>query len=237
MWRFLLSALLIGLPAAAISGPWPQEKGALFFAYSSSISANSATRYETGHSIYAEYGLTPRLTVGLDGYLGPAGKASEAYIFMRIPIGKTNKPGRLALTFALGQKNIPNPWGPEVKQTQAKLGLSWGRGLKNGWLAVDAFAIIAVNKEIPAFAPAFTGHFNSHFKADFTWGMKPTDRLMLIWQLQTGIPADGENYVKLSPSVVWSIGKANNTKVEIGLVKGLTGDDTESLKIGLWKSF
>jgi len=237
MWRLLTLVFLMGLPTTAASGAWPQEKGALFLAYSSSISAGFTTRYETGHSIYTEYGLTRRLTVGFDGYLGPAGKASEAYIFMRIPVGKTNKPARMAMTFALGQKNIPNPWGPEVKQTQAKLGFSWGRGLKKGWLAIDAFAIIAVNKEIPTFAPAFTGHFNSHFKADFTWGMKPSERLMLIWQLQTGIPADGENYVKFSPSVVWSIGKSSNTKIEIGLVKGLIGDETKSLKVGFWRSF
>lgn len=231
MIRVLVFLVLMVLPATAQAGAWLREKGTLFLSWSNSISTNPQSLYATGTSLYVEYGLTPRLTVGVDGYLGPKGSASEAYLFMRFPLGSQDRPARMALTFGLGGKSIPNPWGTTTEQGMAKVGLSWGRGLKKGWLAVDAFAVSVIKSSI--FVPNQAG---TSYNIDFTYGQKPSDRLMLIWQLQTGKTTNGPTYVKFAPSLVWAF-EGGKTSVEVGLIKGLTGDKTQSVKLGIWKSF
>ncbi|WP_456385585.1 hypothetical protein [Profundibacter sp.] len=239
MLRLIALLVLLAFPTVAQSGAWLREKGALFLSWSNSISTLSTSSFATDTSLYAEYGLTKRLTVGFDGYLGASGKASEAYLFMRMPLGKSggksggksSRPAQMALTFGMGVKTIPNPWGTTTEQTLAKLGFSWGRGLKKGWLGFDASVSSVVKSSI--FVPAQAG---TSFSADFTWGQKPSDRLMLIWQVQTGKTTNGPAYAKFAPSLIWSFGGGKNS-VEVGLVKGLTGDNTQSVKLGFWKSF
>lgn len=231
MIRVIVLLILMVLPATAQAGAWLREKGTLFLSWSNSISTLPESLYAADTSLYVEYGLTPRLTVGFDGYLGATGKASEAYLFMRFPLGKLDRPARMALTFGLGAKSIPNPWGTTTEQSLAKVGFSWGRGLKHGWLAVDASAASVLHSSL--YVPGQSG---TSYNADFTFGQKPSDRLMLIWQLQTGKTTNGPTYAKFAPSLVWSFG-GGKTSVEIGLVKGLTGDETQSLKLGFWKTF
>ena len=232
MLRILALLVLATLPDPAQSGAWPREKGGVFLSWSSTVSVLSDTGYEVDNSLYAEYGLTSRMTVGFDGYLGATGNVSEGFVFLLLPVGKTDQRARMALTFAMGQKSIPNPWGTTTKQSLAKIGLSWGRGLDHGWLAIDAYATAVVHTSLQV-----PGQSGPEFSADFTWGQKPSDRLMLIWQLQAGKPSNGLAYVKFAPSLVWSIGATKSTQIELGLIKGLTGDESQSLKLGFWKSF
>ena len=231
MFRLLTLLVLLSLPSVAQSGAWLREKGTVFLSWSNAISTLPASLYATDASLYAEYGLTSRLTVGFDGYLGVSGTASEAYLFMRMPVGNKRRPAQTALTFGVGMKSIPNPWGTTTEQGLAKVGFSWGRGLKKGWLAFDATAISVLKSSI--FVPNQAG---TNYSADFTWGQKPSERLMLIWQLQTGKTTNGPTYAKFAPSLVWSFG-GGKSSVEIGMIKGLTGDDSQSLKLGFWKSF
>ena len=231
MVRVIVVLILVILPATAQAGAWLREKGTLFLSWSNSISTLPDSLYATDTSLYAEYGLTPRLTVGFDGYLGAQGKASEAYLFVRLPLGKQDRPAPIALTFGFGAKSIPNPWGTTTEQSLAKVGFSWGRGLKRGWLGFDASVMSVVQSSL--FVPGQSG---TSFSADFTFGQKPSERLMLIWQLQTGKTTNGPTYAKFAPSLVWSLSSGKNS-IEIGLVKGLSGDETQSLKMGFWKSF
>lgn len=231
MLRILALSGLLALPTMAHSGAWLLEKRTAFLSWSNTISATPETLYATDTSLYAEYGLTPHLTVGFDGYLGATGKASEAQLFLRFPIGNTDGATRMALTFGMGAKSIPNPWGTTTEQALAKIGASWGRGLEHGWLVIDATAttVLAASLDVP-------GQSGTSYSTDFTWGMKPSDKLMLIWQVQTGKTVNGPTYAKFAPSLVWSLGDGSN-KIEVGIVKGLTGDDSQNLKLGFWKSF
>lgn len=229
--RILLLFMLL-LPSIATAGAWPREKGEVFLSFSNEISTAANTRHATGTMLYAEYGLTNRLTVGFDGTLGATGTPSEAYLFLRAPLGQLDRPTHLAIGFGLGVKNIPNPWGATSNQKLARIGASWGRGLKRGWLGVDMSAATVLNTSINV-----PGQSGTTYKADFTWGMKPSKRIMLIWQLQTGKSPDGPTYARFSPSVIWSLGQSKGPQVEIGFVKGLTGDESQSLKLGFWKRF
>lgn len=232
MIRVLALLVLLVLPVPAQAGAWLREKGAVFLAWSNSISTLSSDAYSMDMSLYAEYGLTPRLTVGFDGFLGGDGVASEAYLFMRFPISKKQRSSQTALSFGVGYKSIPNPWGTVTKQTRAKLGFSWGRGLKKGWLAFDTSASVLLQTSL-----VVPGQDGTNYSADFTWGQKPSERLMLIWQLQSGKTTNGPFFAKFTPSVVWAFGEKRNNNIEVGLIKGLTGSDVQSVKLGFWKSF
>lgn len=232
MIRVLALLVLLVFPVSVQAGAWLREKGAIFLSWSNSISTEASSFYETEMSLFAEYGLTPRLTVGFDGYIGRAGTESEAYLFMRFPIAQKERPAKMALSLGAGYKVFPNPWGTVTKQTRAKLGFSWGRGLKKGWLAFDTSASILVQSSL-----VVPGQDGTNFSADFTWGQKPWERWMFIWQMQTGKTTNGPFFAKFSPSVIWSFGAKRHNSIEIGLIKGITGDESQSLKMGFWKSF
>jgi len=224
--------LLLFSPSIALAGAWPRDKGELFLSFSSEVSAHSQTRYATGTSLYAEYGLTHRLTIGFDGTLGPEGTPSEAHLFLRSPLGRPKQNAPLAISFGLGQKTTPNPWGTTTRQDTARVGISWGHGLPRGWLGVDISATRVLNSSL-----VVPGQSGTSYKADFTWGMKPSKRLMLIWQLQTGKAPDGPTYAKFAPSLIWKMPRGKGTPIEIGFVQGVTGDDSRNLKLGFWKVF
>ena len=228
----ILLLFMILFPSIATAGAWPREKGEVFLSFSNEVSARSQTRYATGTSLYAEYGLTNRLTVGFDGTLGPTGTPSEAYLFLRTPLGQLDHPTHLAISFGLGVKSIPNPWGTTSNQKLARIGASWGRGLKRGWLGVDISAATVLNTSITV-----PGQSGTTYKADFIWGMKPSKRVMLIWQLQTGKSPDGPTYARFSPSVIWEMPRGKGAQIEIGIVQGITGDDSRNLKLGFWRAF
>jgi len=183
--RILLIFLLF-LPSLSHAGAWPRDKGEVFLSFANEISAAPQTRYATGTSLYAEYGLANRLTIGFDGYLGPNGSPSETYLFLRFPLGNPGRPTHLALSFGLGQKSIPNPWGTVTRQKLARIGAAWGMGLENGWLSIDAS--IATTLDVTIDVPGQSGNI---YKADFTWGMKPSNRIIFVWLLQTGKVPNG----------------------------------------------
>ena len=74
MIRVLILVGLLILPVTAQAGAWLREKRSVFLSWSNAISTLASNRYATDTSLYAEYGLTPRLTVGFDGYLGGPGQ-------------------------------------------------------------------------------------------------------------------------------------------------------------------
>lgn len=61
--RFLVSLfLLAALPGVAQAGPWPREPGGVF----TSLSAERDRNGNLYSGLYAEYGLNPRNTVGVE---------------------------------------------------------------------------------------------------------------------------------------------------------------------------
>lgn len=232
MVRLLLLIMLIILPELALAGPWPREKRKLFIAASYALGRGDDGVYPAGNSLYMEYGLTDKMTLGLDSFLGQRDEVSEGYFFGRHPIGKTGGASRLAFSFGLGYKSIPNPWGTKTKQYLTKPGLHWGRGLQKGWLGIDVSVTHVLDSSIYVPNQAGTSYF-----ADYTWGLKPRPRLMLINQLQTGKITNGDAFAKFAPSLVWTMTRSNPAKIEIGLIKGLVNDESQQLKLGFWSEF
>lgn len=221
---FLMSA------SAAAAGAWPREAGSVFASISQSYSTGRATLLAPGRdlrratSLFAEYGLTPEVTVGLD-----AGHArtlessfSSALAFIRRPIRKGS--GGSIISGEIGIGFLEDGSG-----TQARLrpGISWGRGIETrwgaGWLGLDT----SLELRLPANEVAL--------KADATAGLKPTDRLMLILQLQTGRYPGAEPIARLAPSLVRRVGARSH--VQLGINANLAGDDAVGVKLATWITF
>ncbi|WP_106205180.1 hypothetical protein [Aliiruegeria haliotis] len=236
--RFILCLVLLGvaLPAEA-GGAWPRGKGKFFGSltwsswgeYAGYIAAltgqSTTTPLESTEEIgtYFEYGLSDRLTFGLDGYHRPAATTGSTILFLRAALAPASGPNRYSTEIGVGTIRD----GPGTGQQVIRAGLAWGRGYEsrfgNGWAEVDAKV----------------GHVSEdavfYYKADATLGLNRTDRNTWILQLQLGAIDDNPGYARLAPSLVRRLG--NRFSVEAGLLAGVQNDNSAGLKLGGWLDF
>ena len=199
---------------AAHAGPWPREAGETFLSVSWERDLIRDKGYAT---IYGEYGLSNRLTLGLDIGANPDG-LSKAIGFARIPFGQS--PGGMRLALEMGT-------GVTDKRPVMRPAMSFGRGLnlvgRSGWLTLDIRATV------------FQDTFDAAWESDLTLGLNATARGKTIVQLQTGQPATGDAYVKLGSS--WVMQGLPGRHIEFGVVTGLKNSDALAAKIVLWHTF
>ena len=234
MWRLLILLLLIGTQAQA--GPWPRGKGKVFY----SVHANVEYLDEFGMlnqygTIYAEYGLTEKLTLGVD-YSGSEIATDKAIAFLRYPIANGDRQMRYAIEMGIGLSDGQMAFRPGVSIGR---GITWGQ--RHGWITLDTRALLTGASQ------------SSRIESDFTFGLGMTERTKLILQLQGGIQPRGDNYLKFAPSVVVELrprkprknqrrGKQRKPRkgkqfLEIGLTAGLVNYDNYAAKIGIWREF
>jgi hypothetical protein len=208
-----------GSPAQA--GAWAREKGDLFLSFGGNIALfDGATRpVHYDPTLYVEYGLTDRLTVGFDGYTSDATAVVNGFVFLRYPIGSTDGPQRLAFSVAAGASEIPGL----ALETTGRIGLHWGYSLTRGWLAADATSVLGLA----------VGEREG--KVEFTWGRQLTDRWTGTLQLQGGVGFSGDTYAKVTPAIMYDLG--DTTSLRAGFVQALTGDMGSALTLEVWLSF
>jgi hypothetical protein len=231
-------ALFLG-PSIATAGAWPREDGRTFLSFGTEIGADG----DSFASLYAERGLPRRLTAVLDAGAasgvgsGPDTGDGSVALTLRLPLDDGTGANRLALSFGGGlalddDRDLVDAPGLGQARPFARVGAHWGRGIETpfgtGWVGVDAL----VDLSIPVLAGEGS---DTAWKLDATLGVNRTDRLAGILQLQTGSPAAGDSYLRLQATAAWRLGQA--VRIETGAVFGLTGDDTQALKIGLWLDF
>jgi hypothetical protein len=235
--RVLAAALVLlaGGAATADAGAWPRERGEAFLSFGQQASTGATTLLgavadiRSWSSVYAEYGLSERLTVGLDAGLGQGQdqRVEAVLAFARLPVWS---PGahRVAADLGVGTIAITD----EERQTRLRLGLAWGRGIgegtrrwtrAGGWLGIDASAELRQ----PAGEVAL--------KADFTAGLKPGERWMMIAQVQTGHYPDTGGIVRLAPSVVRRI--SEQSQLQLGMTAELVGEPALGMSGAIWFSF
>lgn len=213
----ILGIFMIGA-SAALAGPWPREKGETFLSYSIETDFERGLTDGSGlfGSLYAEHGLTDRLTLGID-VSGDDADFTKGIAFLRWPVGPTDRTTRIAAEFGIGLARDSFALRP---------GLSVGRGLRAGdmpgWLSIDSRTV-------------FIDSFDGLLETDVTLGLTPTPKTKLILQLQTGLPWDSDPYAKLAPSYVHRI--APGRHVEVGVVAGVAEADDFKMKIGFWHQF
>lgn len=214
-----LALMLAGGTAEA--GAWSRDKGDVFLSFGGNVALfEGATRpVHYDPTLYIEYGLTDRLTVGFDGYTSDATEIVNGFVFLRYPIGSTEGAQRLALSVAAGGSEIP---GLALEAT-GRLGLHWGYGMDRGWLAADATTVFGL------------AGGEREGKLELTWGREVTDRWTGLLQLQGGIGFSGDTYAKVTPSVMYEL--SDSTRLRAGLVQALTGDKGSALTVEVWLSF
>ncbi|KAA9005740.1 hypothetical protein [Histidinibacterium aquaticum] len=214
----LLAVLLVAAPLQA--GPWVRERGALFLSFGANVAlTDAATRpVHTDPTLYLEYGLSERVTVGFDLYVANGDQEETAQAFLRLPLAAGDTPVAATLTYGLRHDRLR-----ASLEEIARLGVSTGRTLPKGWLAADASAILVV------------GENRREGKLDLTWGRDIGERWTGVLQLQTGIGTAGDAYAKAAPALLYDL--RPGTRLEIGLVQALTGDLGTGLRLATWWEF
>lgn len=215
----------------AVAGAWPRARGETFVSVAQGMSTGATTLLaatvdlRSWSSVYAEHGLTERLTLGLDAGLGQGrdARVETALVFARLPVWS---PGahRVAVDLGLGTLVATD----EERQTRLRAGLAWGRGIAagrhgGGWLGMEG----ALELREPAGAVAA--------KADFTAGWKPNDRWMAIAQVQTGAYPDVGGIVRLAPSLVRRVSARSH--LQLGVTAEIVGERALGLSGAVWFDF
>jgi len=213
----LFLALLPWLSTAVLGGAWPRAKGEGFVAASATVEEpDEFGIYGQSFSLYAEYGATERLTFGVD-LGGDAGRMTKAITFLRVPVGRPSRPLKLAVEIGAGQIE-----GETALRPAFSVGRGISMGERNGWLNADTRAIL------------FEGG-SAAYETDLTAGLSLGARVKALVQLQAGVPAEGRDYFRLAPSVVYEM--RPGTQLELGVTEPLSGGGERGFKLGLWRKF
>lgn len=219
--RLVLICLLLCLPAAfAEAGAWPRKTGEAFASATARFSwpqdlqqLTSLAPTQEYYTLYLEYGLTDRLTLGVD--LGRSVSGSgKSVVFLQYPLVARDPGPRVAAQLGFGRIS-----GSQV----IRPGLSLGWGLKRGWISVDGVAEMQLQSGL------------TDYKIDMTWGWNFDNGSKLILQMQTGAPAGDPLFARFAPSVVYPVN--DSLSLETGVTYGLTGDASFGVMMGLWKTF
>lgn len=211
----LIAALMLAGPAYA--GAWLRAEGTGFLAYSSVLAEDGTL----DGSLYAEYGLRPKLTLGvkvdIDMTQGRMGNGT-GFAFARKPIRTRDRPFQLAYEIGIG-----STFGDQSDML-VLTGLSYGRGIKigerHGWLAVDG------SVEWSLGGATDTG------KLDTTLGLALNDKFKVMVQVFYS-QTDSASTTTLAPSLIWQP-KPDRPSYQLG-IKAEEG--ALSLKLGMWRTF
>ena len=229
MIRLVLLLALI-MPIGVQAGPWPREVGRTFL----SLSGERNRADSTYASAYAEYGLTPRTTLGVE--LGRADQAeTSAILWLQRALDDGQGPNRFAMQSGVGVIRRDAYTLPVVQGA-----LSWGRGFDKGWITAQALAKMtgsAPDTRAPV-RPSFAASFLTAervVKTDVTVGLRPRDGLMVINSLWLEHPQDEGYSARLMSSVVFNV--PGPVQVELGMVNPLSGPAEQAVRLGTWLDF
>ncbi len=212
-----LIAFLCFLTTPALAGPWIRAEGEQFISLSIEGKVVGADMSSYG-SLYYEYGLGPRLTLGLDAG-GAHVDPTTSLVFVRTPLWRAENGARMSFDLALGsvQSGADSSFA-------LRPGVSWGRELKGrpgGWVSVDLTHRWLAD------------HGQSLSKLEGTAGVPWGARRKVMMQM-TIEKASGLGWSSsLTPSIAWRVHD------NLELITGLTIRDDRSvaLKLGLWRRF
>ena len=222
--QFFATALFISLylPSLLTAGPWPRGEGNVFLS-SSAFLTWPAGRVPEAPDIYgsgfAEYGLTDRLTLGLD--IG-----SPDYMNMDRLKAVGFVKYSLSAPEAIHQVALDLGGGTDQGTGVIRLGASYGRGWSlmdtPGWFTLSGVALYAPERN------------ENTFGLDMTVGVSSGD-MKYIAQLSAMRAYDGADYISVTPSAVRKIGK--HLHLEIGASFGIRNKPDPALKLGIWQEF
>lgn len=216
----LLLAWGSGSVSPAFAGAWLQAEGSAFASLENTIrQRGDDTVLET--DIFFEYGLRPRLSTGLT-LLQEGGETGHIGLFLKTPLGQTDKPYVMSLQADIGGYFARQQWFGMTKLT-----LSYGRGFRwgdgYGWLNLDTAIEYRMGEPAP------------FLKLDGTIGRSSGARLRpmvevsltqtkgkpLIWSVSPNLLIDGKG------KLTW----------KLGLERKNDGQSSNALNFGFWHRF
>lgn len=217
----LLSLVIVLTGAMARAGAWPREEGELFLSFGGNIAlfGDAVRPVHYDPTIYLEYGLTERLTLGLDGYTADAGTAGSLFAWLRVPWRPDAAGDVWAVSAGLGTTLLHDG----AQEATSRLGLHWGRGLENGWLALDAQGQLGVTR------------LSHQAKIEASWGREFTPLWTGLMQGQIGYGLSGDTYAKIGASGI--LHATPGLDLRLGLTRALTGDRGGGLTLEAWWRF
>lgn len=237
--------LLVGLAGlmpggAAQAGPWPREEGGVFLSVSTEQDRDD-NRYD---SLYAEYGLSARTTLGVE--LGHADGESNALLWLQRALDDGTGANRWTVSLGVGAIQRDGR-----THAQGQIGSAWGRGFDTlpllklvpggGWVALDTrFKMAAITQDID-FGPNVIADETTYLtpestsKAEATIGWHVSEQLMLINQLRFEDRQDDGFSSKLAVSAVHDL--VGPAKLELGMIEPLSGPGERAVKLGAWFGF
>ena len=186
--------------------------------------STSVLQHQDGQSdgaLYFEYGLRPKLTLGLkvdanmvDGQFG----GGTAFVFAKRPVPTGDRAFKLSYSLGLG-----STLGTDADRL-VSTALSYGRGLtwgeRFGWLAVDGTVEWSL------------GGRSDVYKLDTTVGFTLNDRFKVMMQVFTS-QTDSDSSVTLAPSLIWQP-RPKRPSFQVGL----EAEEGElALRLGIWQDF
>lgn len=216
MLRLLAVFLLITDHAHA--GAWPREPAHHFAAVALRFSDRAvpgAPRQRL--AIYYEYGLSERLTIGLDIGSSAAG-LDKALFFAQIPIGRGNGPLRFSANIGIGTIA-----GRPALRPALSVGRGFSIGQRSGWAEMTTTA------EIDLKSGTMGG------KLDLTIGLSLTDKSKVYGQIFASDSQTGPPDIRVEGSFATRL--RDGLMIDIGLSRGIAPINDTRLKIGLWRDF
>ncbi|MCR9124743.1 MAG: hypothetical protein NXH82_01310 [Rhodobacteraceae bacterium] len=209
------------LPQILWAGAWLREAGTGFASVSGtlrSFGGGQPLAYDS--SLFAEYGLRPRFTVGLDinDNLTSGGHVMG---FVRFPLSAPERPLKLALDLGIGGHRRDKTWFAHYK-TALSLGRGFATGSATGWVSVDA--AVELRK----------GDADLLYKLDATFGLSPSERIKAMFSVESY--STGGNF---GWAVIPAIGMRafGDRFLTAGFEIKDTGQRSYGLKLGIWHWF
>lgn len=205
----------------ALAGAWPREEGAFFVAAGGNVVlfGDAARPVYYDPTLYLEYGLTPRVTVGIDGYTADKGTAGSLLGFVSLSFGSLDRPARTAVSVAAGATRIPTG----VTEPTARLGLHWGRGLERGWMSADY--TMTFGTVLDRFQEKLSLTRGHHFSDNWTG----------VLTAEAGLGLELDFYAKISPSLVYHFN--DRFSLRGSYTQALTGDFGGAAGVQIWFRF
>ncbi|MEM1130210.1 MAG: hypothetical protein AAGH83_06780 [Pseudomonadota bacterium] len=239
--RVAVVVILVFLPGMLSAGAWPREAGhgflSLSYEYTTWQDSFTDERLQQTEgevetfaytAFYGEYGLTNRLTFGVD-----LGEEDTPYtrtdvIFLRYAVGPLDWRHRFAVEMGVGRREISTFGLMRGDREQIlRPGLAWGYGfdtpLGPGWAGLDLKAELRQTTDEDA------------YKADFTIGLNPEGPWLTFLQVQTNDYPNAPVSVRLAPSVVREI--TSWLALETAVLFDVHGNERMGVKAGIWVQF
>ncbi len=216
------AALMLALCASqADAGAWPRAEGSAFVSLSHRMGINMIDPFGTPPTQYTalffEYGMTDRLTLGIDAGRSVSG-ASKIVLFAGWPVLRSESGHVIGVELGIGQIE-----GDTVLRPALSYGYGFQRRGLSSWVAVDTVAEILPDTS------------DADIKLDLTYGLGWPSGIKAYTQIQAGKPHDEDAFARLAGAVV--IPNRLGISTEFAVEYGLFGDDSLQFKLGVWREF